>query len=552
MEYGFLYDRARHLLAIGYNVGERRRDASYYDLLASEARFASFVAIAQGQLPQENWFALGRLLTTSGGQARAAVVERLDVRVPDAAPGDADLRQHAARPDVLAWRSSARSRTGSSAACRGASRNAATTRSTRASTTSTARSACPGLGLKRGLAEDLVVAPYASALALMVAPEEACVNLQRLAADGLAGRFGFYEAIDYTPARLPRGQPSAVVRSFMAHHQGMILLSLAHVLLGRPMQQRFESDPLFKATLLLLQERIPKAPRSIRIPPSSPRSQRFPAAPEAPVRVFEHPDTPVPEVQLLSNGRYHVMVTNAGGGSTPLEGPRGHPLARGQHVRQLGHVLLHPRRGERGVLVDRAPADAEARRHATRRSSPRRARNSAGATTISRRTPRSSFRRKTTSSCAGCASPTARGRGATIDVTSYAEVVLAPPAADALHPAFSNLFVQTEIVARAAGDPVHAPAALARRAAAVDVPPHGRPRAGVVGRFLRDRPHGVHRPRPHGRRPAAMTRRRDGSPAARARCWIRSSRSGIGSRSIRSRRRPSTWLRAWPRRATPR
>ena len=64
MDYGFLYDRARHLLAIGYNVAERRRDASYYDLLASEARFASFVAIAQGQLPQENWFALGRLLTT--------------------------------------------------------------------------------------------------------------------------------------------------------------------------------------------------------------------------------------------------------------------------------------------------------------------------------------------------------------------------------------------------------------------------------------------------------------------------------------------------------
>ena len=84
-------------------------------------------------------------------------------------------------------------------------------------------------------------------------------NLQRLAADGLAGQFGLYEAIDYTPARLPRGQTSVVVRSFMAHHQGMILLSLAHLLLERPMQRRFESDPLFKATLLLLQERVPKA-----------------------------------------------------------------------------------------------------------------------------------------------------------------------------------------------------------------------------------------------------------------------------------------------------
>ncbi|MCK7494521.1 MAG: hypothetical protein MZW92_27670 [Comamonadaceae bacterium] len=106
----------------------------------------------------------------------------------------------------------------------------------------------PGLGLKRGLAEDLVIAPYASALALMVAPEEACLNLQRLAAEGLEGKYGFYEAIDYTPSRLPRGQSSAVVRSFMAHHQGMSLLSLAYLLLDRPMQKRFESDPLFQAT----------------------------------------------------------------------------------------------------------------------------------------------------------------------------------------------------------------------------------------------------------------------------------------------------------------
>ena len=117
----------------------------------------------------------------------------------------------------------------------------------------------PGLGLKRGLAEDLVVAPYASALALMVAPEAACLNLQRLAADGVAGTLGMFEAIDYTPSRQRRGESSAVVRSYMAHHQGMSLLACAYVLLGRPMQARFESDPLLQATLLLLQERIPRA-----------------------------------------------------------------------------------------------------------------------------------------------------------------------------------------------------------------------------------------------------------------------------------------------------
>src|SRR5581483_6184103 len=172
----------------------------------------------------------------------------------------------------------------------------------------------PGLGLKRGLSEELVVAPYASLLALMVAPEAACQNLQRLSAEGFEARFGFYEAIDYTPSRLRRGESSAVVRSFMAHHQGMSFLSLAYLLLDRPMQRRFESDPLFQAALLLLQERIPKAtlfhPQATELSDSRTAS----SAPEVPVRILETPDTPVPEVQLLSNGRYHVMVTNTGGG----------------------------------------------------------------------------------------------------------------------------------------------------------------------------------------------------------------------------------------------
>ena len=117
----------------------------------------------------------------------------------------------------------------------------------------------PGLGLKRGLGDDLVVAPYATALALMVLPDAACENLQRLTADGLMGRYGMYEAIDYTPARLPRGQSNAVISSFMVHHQGMSLLALAYTLLDQPMQKRFLSNPQFQATTLLLQERIPHA-----------------------------------------------------------------------------------------------------------------------------------------------------------------------------------------------------------------------------------------------------------------------------------------------------
>ena len=117
----------------------------------------------------------------------------------------------------------------------------------------------PGLGLKRGLAEDLVIAPYASALALMVEPQASCENMRHLSASGYEGRCGLYEAIDYTPSRLSRGQSGAVVRSFMAHHQGMTLLSIAAVLLDRPMQKRCLSDPQFQATTLLLQERMPRA-----------------------------------------------------------------------------------------------------------------------------------------------------------------------------------------------------------------------------------------------------------------------------------------------------
>ena len=121
----------------------------------------------------------------------------------------------------------------------------------------------PGLGLKRGLGEDLVIAPYASALALMVAPKEACENLRRLATQGGEGAYGFYEAIDYTPSRLPPNETKAVVRSYMAHHQGMTLLSLVSLLRDSPMQRRFISRPLLRAADLLLQERMPRAEANV-------------------------------------------------------------------------------------------------------------------------------------------------------------------------------------------------------------------------------------------------------------------------------------------------
>ncbi|MGH7909710.1 MAG: glucoamylase family protein, partial [Thermodesulfobacteriota bacterium] len=439
MEYDFLYDKARHVLAIGYNVGERRRDSSYYDLLASESRLSSFVAIAQGQLPQESWFALGRLLTNAGGDPillswGGSMFEYLMplLLMPTYENTLLDQTCKAAVERQIAYGNQRGVPWGMSESGYNAV-DIHLNYQYRAF-------GVPGLGLKRGLAEDLVIAPYASALALMVAPEAACLNLQRLAAEGLEGRFGFHEAIDYTPLRQRRGESSVVVRSYMAHHQGMSLLALAYLLLGRPMQKRFESDPLFQATTLLLQERIPRATAFHLHAAEMSDVRAIAGGPEMPVRVLASPDTPVPEVQLLSNGRYHVMVTNAGGGYS-----RWKDLAvtrwREDSTRDHWGTFCYIRDVTSGVFW------STAHQPALKRSRIYEAIFSEG---------RAEFRRgddDIDTHTEIVVSPeddielrrlhiTNRSRTLrTIDVTSYAEIVLAPPAADALHPAFSNLFV---------------------------------------------------------------------------------------------------------------
>ncbi|MFH2073979.1 MAG: glucoamylase family protein, partial [Pseudomonadota bacterium] len=446
IEYGFLFDKARNLMSIGYNATEHRQDPSFYDLLASEARFSTFVAIAQGQLPQESWFALGRLLTTAGGEPillswsgsmfeylmPLLVMPTYEHTLLDQTMKAAVARQiEYGRQRGVPWGSSE------------SGYNAIDVHQNyqyRAF-------GVPGLGLKRGLAEDLVIAPYASAMALMVAPEEACRNLEKLSAEGFAGRYGFYEAIDYTPSRLPRGQSSAVVRSFMSHHQGMTLLSLAFLLLDRPMQKRFESEPLFQATLLLLQERIPKmlafyehtSDLSDYHPDSGPQT--------TPIRVFSSPDTPVPEVQLLSNGRYHVMVTSAGGGYS-----RWKDIAvtrwREDGTSDPWGNFCYLRDAESGEFWSTAsqPVPKQADRYeaifSEGRAEFRRLDHGLDTHTEIAVSPEDDIelRRITITNRSG--------RRRTIDVTSYAEVVLASPAADDLHTAFSNLFVQTEILRR--------------------------------------------------------------------------------------------------------
>ena len=444
MEYDFLYDKARHLLAIGYNVGERRLDSSYYDLLASEARLASFVAIAQGQLPQESWFALGRLLTTTGGEPTllswsGSMFEYLMplLVMPTYENTLLDRTYQAAVERQIVY-GIQRSVAWGMSECGYNTVDAALNYQYRAF-------GVPGLGLKRGLIDDLVVAPYASALALMVAPEQACLNLQRLAAEGVEGKFGFYEAIDYTPTHLLRGQSSAVVRSFLAHHQGMILLSLGNLILDRPMQKRFESDPLFQATMLLLQERIPKATAFYLQTAELSDIRAISSGPEMPVRVLSSPDTPIPEVQLLSNGRYHVMVTNAGGGYSRCKDLAVTRWREDTTCDNWG-TFCYIRDVASGEFWSTAyqptlkrPETYEAMFSEARAEFRRRDHDFDTYTEIVV-SPEDDIELRRLH-----VTNRARTRR-TIEVTSYAEVVLASSVADALHPAFSNLFVQTEIV----------------------------------------------------------------------------------------------------------
>jgi cellobiose phosphorylase len=446
IDYEFLYDRDRHLLAIGYNVSDRRLDPSFYDLLASEARLASYVAIAQGKLPQEHWFGLGRLLTTSGGRPALLswsgsifeyLMPLLVMPTYDRTLLDETYRAVVDRQIVygrergVPW---------------GVSESGYSKTDAHLNYQYQAFGV-PGLGFKRGLANDLVIAPYACAMALMVDPESSCANLRRLAAAGQLGAFGFYEAIDYTPARLPRGQQSVTVRSFMVHHQGMAFLSLAYLLLDRPMQRRFASDPAFQATDLLLQERVPKAASIYPHPAevSAARESGGSGSGDANYRVFTTPKTRTPEVHLLSNGRYHVAVTAAGGGYSrwrDLAVTRWHE----DPTRDCWGSFCYLRDVETGEFW------STAHQPTLKKATSYEAIFSQGRAEFRRRdgeidthveigvSPEDDVELRRVSI-------TNRGRSPrTIELTSFAEVVLAPPAADAAHPAFSNLFVQTQLV----------------------------------------------------------------------------------------------------------
>jgi cyclic beta-1,2-glucan synthetase len=445
MEFGFLFDPMRKLLAIGYRVTDGSLDPGRYDLLASEARLASFVAIAKGDVPVSHWFRLGRALTpveqdsvlvSWSGSMFEYLMPALVMRAPAGSLLEQTCRLVVGRQITygaergVPW---------------GVSESGYNVRDLEM-TYQNSSFGVPGLGLRRGLSEDVVIAPYATGLAAMIDPTAAVRNFRRLAAAGAGGAYGFYEALDYTAPRLPEAAELAVVRAYMAHHQGMVVVAIANALHDGAMRARFHAEPIVQATELLLQERTPRdvavaRPRADEVQAVGDVREFVPPV----VRRFTSPHGAMPRTQLLSNGRYAVMLTTAGSGYS-----RWRDLAitrwREDVTRDAWGTYVFLRDVDSGESWSAGyqPRGGEPDSYEVTFSEDRaeivRRDGAIGTTLQVIVSPEDDAEvRRVSLTNVGT-------RSREIELTSYAEVVLAPAAADAAHPAFSNLSVETECV----------------------------------------------------------------------------------------------------------
>ncbi len=446
MRYDFLLDPDRKLLSIGYRVPEAALDPSCYDLLASEACLASFVAIAKGDIPARHWFHLGRAVTpiahgaaliSWSGSMFEYLMPALVMRAP-AASLIAQSNRLIVRRQIayaasrgLPW---------------GVSESAYNTRDLEL-TYQYSNFGVPGLGLKRGLGENAVVAPYATALATMVDPAAATQNFARLTGIGASGRYGFYEALDYTPSRLPADASVAIVRAFMAHHQGMSIVAIGDALLDGVMRARFHAEPIVQATELLLQEGMPRDVAVVRPWASEATSDATVRESGGPGgRRLTTPHTASLATHLLSNGRYAVMLTASGSGYSHW---RGLAITRWREdaTRDDSGSYVFLRDIESGKVWSTGfqPSGTEADDYDIVFNEDRAefTRHDGTLTTmqevlVSAEDDAEVRRVSITNS---------GNRTREIEVTSYAELALASQADDIAHPAFMKLFVTTEYLA---------------------------------------------------------------------------------------------------------
>jgi len=464
MAFDFLFDRERELLSIGYRVSDGSLDAGYYDLLGSEARLASFVAIAKGDLPTRHWFRLSRVLMPAGrgaaliswsGSMFEYLMPSLVMRAPDGSLLAQSNRQvvygqmeYGARRGVP-W---------------GVSESAYNARDLEF-TYQYSSFGVPDLALKRGLGDDTVVAPYATALAAMIDPRAAVDNLARLRDAGARGRYGWYEALDYTASRLPDGKDVVVIHSYMAHHQGMSIIAIADALHGGLMRSRFHAAPMIQACELLLQERMPHdvvlAEPTAEVVARKASRHEIVAATQ---RRFTSPNQSAPQTHLLSNGRYAVMMTTAGSGYSRW---RGLAVTRWREDVTCdpwgSYIFVRDLRSLEQWSAGCQPSCNPPDRYEVAFSE--------GRAEFVRQDDTITTTLEVTISSEDDAevrrvSITNHGNfSRDIELTSYAEIVLAPQAADDAHPVFSKLFVATEfhpgsgalIATRRRRDPGEAP-----------------------------------------------------------------------------------------------
>jgi cyclic beta-1,2-glucan synthetase len=446
MEFGFLLDPARQLLSIGFLISESTLDPNCYDLLASEARLASFFAIAKGDLPARHWFRLGRAATpVARGTAliswSGSMFEYLMPPLVMRAPAGSLLEQtdrlvvrrqieYAAKLD-MPW---------------GISESAYNGRDLEL-TYQYSNFGVPGLGLKRGLGENRVIAPYATGLASMIDPSAAEMNFKRLATMGARSRYGYYEAVDFTPARVPEGERFALVRSYMAHHQGMTIVAIANAIFDGAMRERFHAEPIIRATELLLQERVPREVASTRPWAAEVKSAaRAIHAETSGARKIVSVHSATPETHLLSNGSYAVMMTGAGSGYSRW-GDLAITRWREDATRDDSgsYIFLRDMRSGAVWSAGFQPTGAEPNEYDVDFNEDR--------VEISRRDGSLTTTLEVLVSAEDDAEvrrvsiSNAGSRACDIEITSYLELALGSQGADVAHPAFAKLFVETEYLA---------------------------------------------------------------------------------------------------------
>ena len=308
-----LYNEKMQLFSVGYNVEENMLTDSYYDLLASEARQTSLVAIAKKDIEQKHWYNLSRTLTVLNkykgliswsGTAFEYLMPNINIPKYPGSLLDESCKflimsqKEYNKKLKIPW---------------GISESAFNLKDLNNNYQYKAFG-IPWLGLKRGLADEIVVAPYASMMAIIDEPIEVLKNLKQLEKLGMYNKYGFYESIDYTPTRLRKNETKAIVKTYMAHHQGLILLSINNLMNNNIVQKRFVQNPEIEAVDILLQERMPENIIITKEEKEKVEKIKYIDYENATQREITKINTKLNNVNVIGNDKYTIIMDQKGNG----------------------------------------------------------------------------------------------------------------------------------------------------------------------------------------------------------------------------------------------